>query len=124
MPGWAAFIIDIAGAKLREARSHVDSILLFAVCRRRAVGDAQSARSAHGEKGGPVALWSPKPILPYCFFTICGGLAWELHGTGQHGKRSAPLLNLHQDQTKFWLHTGSNIPAELVALALPQKTGP
>ena len=57
------------------------------------------------EKKGPVALWLPKPILPYCFFTICGGLAWELHGTGQHGKRSAPLLNLHQDQTKFWLHT-------------------
>ena len=24
---------------------------------------------------GPVALWSPQPILPYCFFTICGGLA-------------------------------------------------
>src|SRR5205814_7125866 len=27
-------------------------------------------------KRGPVALWSPKPVLPYCFFTVCGGLAW------------------------------------------------
>ena len=49
-------------------------MLLFAVWRPKAVGDAQPARAAHGRRG-PVALWSPQPILPYCFFTICGGLA-------------------------------------------------
>jgi hypothetical protein len=48
-------------------------------------------------KKKPVALWSPKPILPYRFFTVCSG-------------RSAPLLNLRQDQTRFWLHMGFRCP--------------
>jgi hypothetical protein len=46
-------------------------MLSFAVWRRSAVGDAQPARVAHGEKG-PVALCSLQPILPYRLFTICG----------------------------------------------------
>jgi hypothetical protein len=36
-------------------------------------------------KRGPVALWSPKPLLPYCFFTVCGGLAWVATPTGNMG---------------------------------------
>jgi hypothetical protein len=34
---------------------------------------------------GPVALWSPQPILPYCLFTIGGGLAWAATRTGNMG---------------------------------------
>ena len=36
-------------------------------------------------KRGPMALWSPKPVLPYCFFTVCGGLAWVATRTGNMG---------------------------------------
>jgi hypothetical protein len=100
-----AFIIDIAGAKLRKARSHVDSMLLFAVSRRRAVGDAQSAPQPIEKKGD---RWRSvaKAYSSLLFFHHLRWFGRELHGTGQHGKRSALLLNLHQDQTKFWLHTG------------------
>ena len=84
-----AFIIDIAGAKLRKARSHVDSILLFAVCRRRAVGDAQSARSAHGEKGdrrrsGRQSLFFPTIFSPSAVvwpgsYTVPGNMGSVVH---------------------------------------------
>jgi hypothetical protein len=50
VPGSAAFIIDIAGAKLRSELASADSILVFAVWRWRAVNDPQSASVSHGQK--------------------------------------------------------------------------
>jgi hypothetical protein len=56
-------------------------MLFFAVRRRSAVDEATGPRNPMGKRG-PVALWSPKPPLPYCFFTVCGGLAWVATPTG------------------------------------------
>jgi len=50
VPGSAAFIIDTAGAKLRSELASFDSMLVFAVWRRSAVDDAQSASVSHGQK--------------------------------------------------------------------------
>jgi len=59
-------------------------MLFFAVRRRSAVDEATGPRNPMGKRG-PVALWSPKPLLPYCFFTVCGGLAWVATPTGNMG---------------------------------------
>jgi hypothetical protein len=59
-------------------------MLFFAVRRRSAVDEATGLRDPMGKRG-PVALWSPKPLLPYCFFTVCGGLAWVATPTGNMG---------------------------------------
>src|SRR5215471_2694130 len=94
----------MAGAQLRKGSlASTDSMLFFAVRRRSAVDEATGPRS-HGKKG-PVALWSPKPVLRYCFSPRLRRFGLGSYTYRQHGKRSAPLLNLRQDQTRFWLHT-------------------
>jgi hypothetical protein len=82
VPGSVAFIIDIAGAKLRKARSRLPT----RCCSLRSGAGVRSTRlPARATQLGPVALWSPKPLLPYCFFTVCGGLAWVATPTGNMG---------------------------------------
>ena len=45
---------------LRSKLTSADSMLVFAVWRRSAVDNAQSASVSHGQKGNPVALWSSR----------------------------------------------------------------
>jgi enoyl-CoA hydratase len=99
-----AFIIDIAGAKLRKARSHVDSILLL----RSAAGvpSAMLNRPVQPmEKKGTGGAGRQSLFFPTVFSQ--SAVVWPGSYTvpGNMGSVVAPLLNLHQDQTKFWLHT-------------------
>ena len=59
-------------------------MLFFAVRRRSAVDEATGPAQPMGKRV-PVALRSPKPILPYCFFTVCGGFARVATRTGNMG---------------------------------------
>ena len=56
MPGSAAFIIDIAGAKLRSEFASADSMRFFAVWHRSAVDAAQSASVSQRQKRSPVLV--------------------------------------------------------------------
>src|SRR5436190_19749959 len=93
MPGSAAFIIDIAGAKL-----HRDP-------RRNAIDEAQSAGGFPGQKD-PLALSSQRAILPQLLlhhrwrFT----LASLTRGACIY-RRNTVLLNVRQHPTRFWLRT-------------------
>src|SRR6266700_3682501 len=58
-------------------------MLFFAVRRRSAVDEATGPRSPW-KKGAGGALVA-KAVLPYCFFTVCGGLAWVATRTGNMG---------------------------------------
>ncbi len=64
MPGSAAFIIDIAGAKLRSVLASTGAMLFFALCRRSAVDDAQSASGSHRQKGTLGSLVPESPFFP------------------------------------------------------------
>jgi hypothetical protein len=67
--GSVAFIIDIAGAKLRKAHLR----LLTMRCSLQSAAGVRSATLNRCAppigKTGLVALWSPQPIFPCCFLT-------------------------------------------------------
>jgi len=98
-----AFIIDIAGAKRRKARSRLPT----RCCSLRSGAGVRStrlpARSTMGKRGrwrsGRQSLFFTTAFSPSAAVGL-GSYTYR-----QHGKRSAPLLNLRQDQTRFWLHT-------------------
>lgn len=62
------------------------------------------ARAAHGKKGAGGALVA-KACSSLLLFHRLRRFRLGSYTYRQHGKRSAPLLNLRQDQTRFWLHT-------------------
>jgi len=74
VPGSAAFIIVIAGAKLRSALACADLMLVFAVWHRSAVDDAQIGQLIPWEKREPgcALVVAESPFFSFCSSTICG----------------------------------------------------
>ena len=93
MSGSVAFIIDIAGAKLRNAHLR----LLTLLCSLQSGAGVRSATLNRCAppigKTGPVALWSPQPIFPCCFLTYLRRFGLVSYTYREHKKRSAPSLN-------------------------------
>jgi len=79
-------------------------MLFFAVRRRSAVDEATGPRNPIGKKGAGGALVA-KASSSVLLFHRLRRFGLGSYTYRQHGKRSAPLLNLRQDQTRFWLHT-------------------
>ena len=102
-----AFITDIAGAKLRSALASADAmVFFFALWRRRAVDDAQSAMGKTGSVGTR-AVESLFFLLLFHDLRRCGLLqatctaqrAQELCGVAQRSSRSNEVVATHRRQT-------------------------
>jgi hypothetical protein len=107
VPDSAAFIIDMAGAKLRSELASADSMLVFAVWRRSAIDDAQSASVSHRQKG--TRLRSGRRGEPILLLLLLQhlrrfGLASYTHRATRAGALHRCSI-IRQDQTRFWLHT-------------------
>ena len=102
MPGSAAFIIDIAGAKLRSDLASADSMLVFAVWRRSAVDDAQSAMGKSGS-GGVLIVESLFFLLLFHHLRRFGLVRYTHRATCAGAVHRCSIIR--RDQTRFWLHT-------------------
>ncbi len=93
MSGSVAFIIDIAGATLRNAHLR----LLTLLCSLRSAAGVRSATLNRCAppigQTGPVALSPPQPIFPSCFLTYLRRFGLVSYTYREHKKRSAPSLN-------------------------------
>jgi hypothetical protein len=87
--------------KLLTVMANYASLGVERARRAKTEADERLREDERNERFGHHSVFLPTVFSP-------PGAVWpvELHGTGQHGERSAPLLTLHQDQTRFWLHTG------------------
>ena len=101
MPGSAAFIIDIAGVKLRSELASADSTPVFAVWHRSAVDDSQSASVSHGQKGDLVALWSSRRAhsSPTALSRFAAIWAGKLHAARNVCRRTNEVLATHTYRT-------------------------
>jgi hypothetical protein len=93
VPGSVAFIINIAGATLRNAHLR----LLTLLCSLQSGTGVRSATlnrcASPIGKTGPAAIWSPQPIFSCCFLTYLRRFGLVSYTYREHKKRSAPSLN-------------------------------
>ena len=123
MSGSVAFIIDIAGATLRNAHLR----LLTLLCSLRSAAGVRSATLNRCAppigQTGPVALWPPQPIFPSCFLTYLRRFGLVSYTYREHKKRSAPSLNTFVKTKRGFGYT-QEWTAQQLRESFPWETAP